>query len=515
MRLLPRSTALGPSAGRPFVTFRKGNLPMRRIVLLAILGLLVAACTDQAPQEPTAPPSMSSSVSSCATAAQIRVQIGKLFPLGGGLIIAQVSFDVIALKLRAGRTTEARRLTRGLIDFTTGRFAAGALFGGKSTTTLTKVATLTSSLECFVGLPQAIPPGATDVGVAVVSPTQTTATTVLTPSSQAGIQVDPADVAVPTLITVYQVPGPLLTTLNQFGPYYQFTASADSFANPVLTGVCTSGSGGSLRLAHNVPDPNPTTIEILPFQSTSPLGLGCVPLLGLGSSQDGGNFAIRGLRTLGREISGLLSPEPLSAAVLSSTGVGGTTKKLSTFGVVDAQVVHFQASGYRALLLECGEGCDSPPAGWETPTFDDSSWGPAVQAAFGLQGSCGLPVSTPWPGASGGVPDILVRKHFTAPLGTTSVSIQLAIDNDAQVFVNGHNITGTASIGIDLTGFARHENCPSTTSPDPAFVFTIDTSGNRLNIGGDNVIAVHGRDRGDQTYLDLKATLVPEPPAIP
>jgi hypothetical protein len=353
------------------------------------------------------------------------------------------------------------------------------------------------------------------VVAAVVTPT-TPEIVVKTPLLQAGVRIETGDVSQPTLITVYQIPGEhlLLTNLDQFGPYYQFTSTAASFNSSVLTGICTSASGSGLRLAHNVPDPNPTTIEILPLQNTNPLGLGCASPAS-GPSLNMGNFATLGLRALGNEISRLLSPEPLSAAVLITTGVGGSAKNFSTFGVVDTRVVSFQANGYRSLPLSCGEVCDTPPVGWETSGFDDSSWGPTLQAAFG-NGSSSCPSLTPsihssWPGQVGDVPEILVRKHFTAPLGTTSVSIQLAIDDDAQVFINGNTITATASAPQN-GGFVLHGGCAELGNPH--YVFTANAG--QLNIGGDNVIAVRGRDSGgDMTYLDLQATLIPEPPPIP
>jgi hypothetical protein len=434
------------------------------------------------------------------------VQILKLFPLGGGLIIAQATFEVIVLKVKAGRTAEAKKLAKGLIDFTTNRFAAGVLFQQQSQQTLDKVTVLTSSLQCFLGLPQAVPQGATDVVAAVV--TKTTPDTVIkTPQFRAGVLITKGDVSQPTLITIYQtpvaVPETLLTNLDQFGPYYQFTSSGGSFNTAVLTGICTDGSGSSLRLAHNVPDPAPTTIEILPLQNTDALGLDCESLA-LGPSLNMGNFASRGLRTLGNEISRLLSPEPLSAAVKTGTGVGSTTKNFSTFGVVDAVLpMSYGASGYRYMIT------GSEPVGWQTLGFDDGSWSLGT-AAFGNANSIcpaiAPNVHTSWPAAASGHSTyILLRKSFGVPAGSTrSLQINVAIDNDIQVFVNDTNITATGGTP-DADGFIKHEGCATNDS------YSFVASSSILVPGAVNVIAVRARDRGVESYVDLQASLFGSP----
>jgi hypothetical protein len=311
---------------------------MRRLTLvLALAAFVIVGCSDQG-QAPTAPTIGMPSVvgPSCPTAPQIRTQILKLFPLGNGLIIAQATFEAIVLKMKAGKTADAQKLATNLIAFTESQYDAGKLFGGTSPATQAKVAALESALTCFVGL---TPPNAVDVGVAVVSPTQTTPTTLVTPAALAGIQVQPTDVQQPTLITVFATPDTLLTNLDKYPTNYQFTTSGGQFATPVLTGICVNTDAAPdparLRLAHNVPDPNPTTIEILDFADPGPLGLNCSQLTLLNDSR---NLAVRSLQHLGRGIAQLFSPEPLSAAVVGNTGVGGKTKNLSTFGVVDPQV---------------------------------------------------------------------------------------------------------------------------------------------------------------------------------
>ena len=212
---------------------------------------------------------------------------------------------------------------------------------------------------------------------------------------------------------------------------------------------------------------------------------------------------MRGLQQLGRDIFHLVSPAPLSAtATVGGTGVAGKTKKLSTFGVVDTRTIQFQASGYRYSFT-------APIPGWEATTFDDSSspWLDG-QAAFGNTSTACTALSlsiltNTWLGAPTR-PNIFIRRHFKAELGTTSVSIQVAIDNDTKVFVNGNDITSSADTARDVDGFVEHENCA--TLNNPKYVFTAPVG--ILNLGGDNVIAIQGRDRGVMSYLDQQTTLV-------
>lgn len=115
-------------------------------------------------------------------------------------------------------------------------------------------------------------------------------------------------------------------------------------------------------------------------------------------------------------------------------------------------------------------------------------------AAFGTPNSgCGLntTVATPWALGT----DILVRKSFTVP-AATGIKIAVAIDNDVQVFLDGVDITSTA---IDIPpgglvgGFLIHEGCPELFS----WIFPAAVS------AGVHELAIRGRDRGGQAFLDL------------
>lgn len=565
---------------------------MRRTTLVALLACLVlVGCSDQG-QTPMEPGFGRSNVTaSCPTVPQIRVQILKLFPLGNGLIISQAAFEVIVLRVKAGKTAQAQTLATNLIAFTQSQYDAGKLIGGTSPATQAKVAALNSALTCFVGL---TPPNAIDIGVTVVSPTQTTPTTLVTPAALAGIQVQPTDVTQPTLITVYATPETLLTNLDKYPTNYQFTTSGGQFATPVLTGICVNTDAAEdparLRLAHNVPDPNPTTIEILDAADAGPLGLNCGQI---GLLRDSRNLAVRSLQHLGRDIAKLVSPTPLSAAVVGNTGVAGKTKTLSTFGVLDPQLnvtavsptsvigaigsavapadlpsvrvatplnklftnypVAFSVVGSEGSItggtavtngsgiatvtswtLGTGPGPDyvnatvAPPHlgsyvqgspvlftatiastlplqygsdGWfyqqisnsdpiPSTTIDPTvanGWTPGI-APFGTNVGCGLPVATPWAINT----TVLLRRDVLVPAGATSMTINVLIDNDAQVFVNGSDVSG---------GLVTHEGC-AYNSPPAGFTVQAPT----LLPGQVNKIFIRGRDRGVESYLDAKVT---------
>ena len=132
---------------------------MRRILAALLLAtVFTAACSDQQ-QIPTEPalPSSDLVVPGCPTPLQISQQITKLFPLGNGLIISQATWVVIVLKVNAGRTADAQKLTRDLIAFTLSQFNAGKLMAERAT--LDMVTKFISDLDCFVGLAQPVRPG--------------------------------------------------------------------------------------------------------------------------------------------------------------------------------------------------------------------------------------------------------------------------------------------------------------------------------------------------------------------
>ncbi|MEO3810334.1 hypothetical protein ABGB17_15135 [Sphaerisporangium sp. B11E5] len=130
-----------------------------------------------------------------------------------------------------------------------------------------------------------------------------------------------------------------------------------------------------------------------------------------------------------------------------------------------------------------------PPAGnvplFYEPGFDDSTW-KRGQAGFGTPVGCPVNnpanVKTPWAVNT----DILVRHWVHIPRDAQRVRIQGTIDNDAQVYFNGHLVqsakSGHCNAGaIDVVVPARYLGCC-------------------------NLLAIRGHDYGGATYLNVKVT---------
>jgi|tagenome__1003787_1003787.scaffolds.fasta_scaffold20984380_3 hypothetical protein len=96
---------------------------------------------------------------------------------------------------------------------------------------------------------------------------------------------------------------------------------------------------------------------------------------------------------------------------------------------------------------------------------------------------------------------MLLRRDVFIPANTTSATIDLLIDNDVQVSVNGFDVSG---------GLVQHENCADILPLGP---FTISASAGPasavapLIAGQVNKIFVRGVDRGVQSFLDVKMSL--------
>jgi hypothetical protein len=607
---------------------------MRRLAAGLTLALLaLAACSDstsptnpETPVPDAAPAKPDESLRTlpgCPTDAQIRSQIDDLFR-GPLKLVASAKYLTLRALMIPRNHGPAQKFAVDFVDWTLEQFNAGRLIGGKSDATQTRTIAFIQAIYCAAGLPQPdIPEGALDSdGAAVVVMPSNTTTTVVTETKNAGIQIPANGVTEPTLITVTRIPGQLLTQLDQYPLYYEFHATPELPGNvDVVVGVCiandlTPPDVNRLRVAHNVPDPDPTTIEILPLapapfldctNATSDIGLGLHPTL-----WDRLTYA---LATTGRAVRSVLAPSPLYATALT-TGLGGTTKKLSPFGVVDTLItvtavspthitgiagapvppsvrpsvrvatptnrpvtnypvtfavpsgsegsvtggsaltngsgvatvgswtlgstlgtdqvnatvapphlnsgvagspvafsatvepstpVGYKSAGYSYSLIGSGPA----PSGWETAAYTGVGGWPIGAAGFGTNfaaDGCTIvsDIQTAWPAAASTstVSDLLLRKSVIVPDGWTGgLSIAMAIDNDAQVFVNGVDITATA--GVPVGGFMVHEGCATRGS----LVFTAPN--NILLPGADNLIAVRARDRGRTAFFDMQVTLVP------
>lgn len=338
---------------------------MRRILagLVVAVALLLPACSDQptevTPGSETVAPGGADVVQpaeSCP-ASSIESQIKALAPPGALRTSLLSKFKSIPSKVGQRTGTAARDKMFALVDAILDAYYAGQFVGGTSTETQTKVLTLISSLYCFVRLDSpTLPEGSLgeDGVVGVVTPNSPT-TTLAVPSAHAAVTIPAGAAPEPTTIVIHKLPdspGPLLTSLDQYPFFYEFSAFPDvTFNLDVLAGICPRDNldaiDANLRLAHNVGS-NFGDVEILPRPEGAVPGLNCTDLGGEGepsilrsSSRPAlGGDAGDGWSSLRRALAPLASallPEPLHAATLlvTTTGVGGTTKKFSPFGIVD------------------------------------------------------------------------------------------------------------------------------------------------------------------------------------
>jgi hypothetical protein len=328
-------------------------------------GLLLPACSDQpteiTPNEPSQiPPIAAAVVPACpasTTLADILNQINQVLPRSPirTSLIALVS--ALPSRLQDRIKTTVRRLIFPIVDLILRSYNAGQ-FGPKTPTKQDQVYDLIRKLYCYVGLtPPDLPSGSggTDIVVAVVFPNSPT-TTISVPSGHAAVQVPTG--AAPTggvTIVVRKLPDsppPLLTTLNQYPFFYEYSGTTATgpvtFNLDVTVGICLettpppSVNLANLRVAHNV-GTNFGDVEVLPPVAGQPPGINCSDLsLGPASDTQGGSglFAWGGWNRMARTLAPVgraLLPEELHAATvaLATAGVGGTTKKFSPFGIVD------------------------------------------------------------------------------------------------------------------------------------------------------------------------------------
>lgn len=487
---------------------------MRHRLTASILmagGLMFIASCDRG-REPTAPPmdptfhvSRSSSLDD-----QIERLIPQLFPRPI-VVVAFLKFEAIEFLVKKNKKALAQKLALELVAFTFQRYKNNQLIGGQSATTQAKLQTFVDLLFQFVGLGSApIPPGALgpDGAVAIVGPA---GGQVVTPSQLAGADFPSGAVPQNVIVTISRATNdsnPLPTVLQQFPIFYEFKTFPEvpQFGQLVTVAVCVREplpegvNPANLRIAHQLHS-DPTAIEILPRVSQDLVPSVCTDDFG---ARNGwmNDLASTG-KSVARDLFWLAmgAPKDLSATGTRRRmpgGLGGRTGSFSTFGAVNftGQFVPYQELGHRYLIGA------PPPSGFALPSFDASSW-PMGQAAFG-GGSVGATcpallgtIHTSWPAASEGSTEIVLRKWFAG--SAQDVQVHVPVDNDVQVFVNGHNITSTGGpVGED--GFLPHEGCA-----DPGDPFTFSVSNSVLQASG-NLVVVRARDRGVVSYVDVKVT---------
>ncbi|HXY19256.1 MAG TPA: hypothetical protein VEH83_04610 [Gemmatimonadales bacterium] len=332
---------------------------MRRTPLGVLLcaTVLLASCGEQAtrslaPSVPAAalPGARADAIATatCPTARSLAADVVALFATNDRVAAAA---SLSAAMVVVGTTPVlhspvAQKFVLGFISFVLKKYWAGQLNGGFSSTTQQEVVNLVNGLLCWVGLPQnfTLASLSSDGTAAVLTPS-TPDTTVVTGSKTAGLKVDSGSVTQPVLVTIQRLPdspGPLLTQLDQYPIFYQFTVTPDtgSFTLPVTVGLClangvTPPDPTRLRVAHNVAPDTMGSIEILPLVPAPFVDCTNANLIGLRSSNPLANLAFGGLRAARSALAVLFSPERLMAA---TGGVGGTVKNFSPFGLVDTLV---------------------------------------------------------------------------------------------------------------------------------------------------------------------------------
>jgi hypothetical protein len=107
--------------------------------------------------------------------------------------------------------------------------------------------------------------------------------------------------------------------------------------------------------------------------------------------------------------------------------------------------------------------------------------------------------NTAWPAGDQESPSYLyLRRDFTMTTGG-EVVIEIAVDNDVKVFLDGDDITGQVQGDLGLEdGWLEHEGCADRNAP---FVWNPELS------AGVHKLAIIARDRGRSTYLDVRITL--------
>ncbi len=172
-----------------------------------------------------------------------------------------------------------------------------------------------------------------------------------------------------------------------------------------------------------------------------------------------------------------------SALIFALTGVANIASgNEKAQAATTTTVIPYQDTGWKYDDVATGAG-----DGFQAPSFDDSSW-PTGQAAFGSVDppTCAnndpALVHTNWDLNT----DMLIRRHFTAPPGTTSLHLDGTVDNNADVYLNG-----------TLLGHVDSGNCATG---------AIDLDIPASDLTSDNVLAIRGTDLGVADYLDVQLT---------
>ncbi len=467
---------------------------LKRILPLIIGGAVVvfAACQDTS-QNPTEPAMLQQGRGGPTLQSQINQAINTVW--GGGNPDRSLAHSIKGQMFGAGQgTTAAQAAAEQLIELA---LASGA--------DMDDVQVLVDLVSQFSGLTQGTVVEASMGGVVTDDPDDD--------PGFAGVEFEPGDLPQDVVVIVEQQSQPchpLAQLPNQEDGCFSFRTIpeiAADFANPVLVGVCTDLNLPNLALLRlfESQGPNDNSPVVLLDEDDTPdfLVPNCTGFMASAESSWLGNFARAGWETVGRPLASLLAPEPLHAATFLATSgsLGGRTKNFSNIGWAELGL-EYGTDGYRYIELDRGEG-DTPPAGFETPGFDDSAWAIGGAPFWEDPGNANCPIINPDPGGTtwtaagaGVVPanqatEILLRRQFVLPEDATNVQVEIAIDNDVQVFVNGVEVSD---------GIQTHEGCAT----EGSFTFSVDIGD--LTVPGVNLLVVRGIDRGVMSYVDAQVT---------
>jgi len=350
---------------------------MSRSLSLAILATvaLVTACSEK-PQTALSPRPQFSLVvpgGSCALDPwEVDQAIASLFLNSGARTQATTEFDGAVTALIQPDSAAARAHVMNLVALVIHGYQKDSLGGGQTATTRAAAADLINVALCYVGLPTMFSADALsgDGAAGVVGPSDTVST-IVNDLLVAGIQVPAGGVTEPVIVTIVRLPdtpGPLLTQLDQYPIYYEFHVTPEgALAAPAVVGVCVAGDVTPpdltrLRVGHNVAPFTMGSIEILPLQPAPFLDCSNVATALAPSGNRLLDFARAGWRRVGPVLASILSPQRLNAAPLFATsGVGGTTKTFSPFGIVDTLVV-MTANSSTSQTAPAGTAVAAPPS---------------------------------------------------------------------------------------------------------------------------------------------------------
>jgi len=159
-------------------------------------------------------------------------------------------------------------------------------------------------------------------------------------------------------------------------------------------------------------------------------------------------------------------------------------------------ILPYLSQGFRYLVSNAAV----PITDFEQPDFDDSAF-LVGDAPFGYTPTM-PPGNTVWPLSQ----DLNIRKEFWVPAGVTTLEVALAIDDYAQVFVNGIDVSNGLQPGLSV---AEYDD----------LVFDIPM--HLINPGAANLLAIWAVDHGVVAYFDVEiratvvdptgALIIPEP----